>query len=65
MIPRTYPSTYASNGQQQLVGFYLGSVAGLTKWVDYIPVRLGQTAPGSENTYNTDGEVNSPERVWA
>ena len=57
MIPRTYPSTYASNGQQQLVGFYLGSVTGLTKWVDYIPVRLGQTAPGTENAYNTDGYI--------
>jgi hypothetical protein len=42
MIPRTFPSTYASNGQQQMVVHFLTSVAGLKRWSDYIPVKLVQ-----------------------
>jgi hypothetical protein len=50
MIPRTFPSTYASNGQQQMVVHFLTSVAGLARWSDYIPVKLVQGGP--ENSYN-------------
>jgi hypothetical protein len=50
MIPRTFPSTYASNGQQQMVVHFLTSVAGLARWSDYIPVKLVQGGP--ENSYS-------------
>lgn len=57
MIPRTYPSIEAVNKQRQIIGFYLTSVTGLTKWVDYIPVKLVQSEPAKENSYNNDGYV--------
>ena len=53
MIPRTFPSTYASNGQQQMVVYFLTSIAGLQRWADYIPVKLAQG--GVENSYNNNG----------
>jgi hypothetical protein len=56
MIPRTYPSTFALNGQQQMVVYFLTSVAGLQRWVDYIPVKL--TQGGVENSYNNNGYIN-------
>lgn len=55
MIPRTFPSTFASNGQQQMVVYFLTSVAGLQRWTDYIPVKL--TQGGSENTYDNNGYI--------
>lgn len=56
MIPRTYPSTFAPNGQQQMVVYFLTSVVGLQRWVDYIPVKL--SAGGVENSYNNNGYIN-------
>ena len=56
MIPRTYPSTFAPNGQQQMVVYFLSSVTGLQRWVDYIPVRL--TNGGVENSYDNNGYIN-------
>ena len=50
MIPRTFPSTFASNGQQQMVVYFLTSVTGLQKWSDYIPVKLSSAGP--ENSYS-------------
>jgi hypothetical protein len=55
MIPRTYPSTYASNGQQQMLCVFLTDVTGLKRWTDYIPVKLSQG--GTENSYNTNGYI--------
>ena len=55
MIPRTFPSTYASNGQQQMVVYFLPSIAGLQRWLDYIPVKLAQG--GVENSYNNNGYI--------
>jgi hypothetical protein len=55
MIPRTFPSTYASNGQQQMVVYFLTSIAGLQRWADYIPVRLAQG--GVENSYANNGYI--------
>jgi hypothetical protein len=55
MIPRTYPSTLASDGiTRQMVVYFLSSISGLTRWVDYIPVAW---ASGSvvNNSYNTSG----------
>ena len=55
MVPRTYPSTFAANGQQQMVVYFLTSISGLQRWVDYIPVKL--TQGGTENSYNNDGFI--------
>jgi hypothetical protein len=55
MIPRTFPSTYASNGQQQMVVYFLPSIAGLQRWLDYIPVKLAQG--GVENSYANNGYI--------
>jgi hypothetical protein len=56
MIPRTFPSTYASNGQQQMVVYSLPSVTGLTAWIDYIPVKGVTTESATlENTYANGG----------
>jgi hypothetical protein len=55
MIPRTFPSTYASNGQQQMVVYFLTSIAGLQRWADYIPVKLSQG--GVENSYANNGYI--------
>jgi hypothetical protein len=55
MIPRTYPSTLASDGiTRQMVVYFLSSISGLQRWVDYIPVAW---ASGSvvNNSYNTSG----------
>ena len=70
MVPRTYPSTFAANGQQQMVVYFLTSISGLQRWVDYIPVKL--TQGGTENSYNNDGfisiallpELTSQTQAW-
>jgi hypothetical protein len=54
MIPRSYPSVYDTfNGQTKMVVFVLSSVSGLTKWIDYIPVKE-IAAPTKLNSYNND-----------
>lgn len=56
MIPRTFPSTFATNGQQQMVVYVLPSIAGLTAWIDYIPVKGVTTESATlENTYANGG----------
>lgn len=55
MIPRTFLSTYASNGQQQMAVVFLTDITGLKRWADYIPVKLAQG--GSENSYANNGYV--------
>lgn len=55
MIPRTFLSTYAVNGQQQMVVAFLDNITGLTRWVDYIPVKLAQG--GRENSYDNNGFI--------
>lgn len=55
MIPRTFLSTFASNGQQQMRVYFLSSVAGLKRWADYIPVKLVQS--GKENSYDNNGFI--------
>ena len=55
MIPRTFLSTYAANGQQQMVVVFLDNITGLTRWVDYIPVKF---AAGTKvNSYDNDGFI--------
>lgn len=55
MIPRTFLSTYAVSGQQQMVVVFLENITGLTRWVDYIPVKF---AAGTKvNSYDNDGFI--------
>ena len=56
MIPRTFPSSVASNGSAQMIVYFLPSVSGLTRWVDYIPVQYTTASTSTtENTYNQNG----------
>jgi hypothetical protein len=56
MIPRTFPSTFeTTNGQQRVVVFFLSSITGLERWVDYIPVKFVQYQDQEVNTYNAKG----------
>lgn len=59
MIPRTFPSSVASlNGATQMIVYFLPSVTGLTRWVDYIPVQYSTVNTSTtENTYNQDGYI--------
>lgn len=58
MIPRTFPSSKASNGATQMIVYFLPSVSGLTRWVDYIPVKFTTVATAAtENTYNQNGYI--------
>jgi hypothetical protein len=54
MIPRCYPSTYATaNGETKIVVNVLASTTGLKKWIDYIPVQNQVSAPVPANSYDT------------
>jgi hypothetical protein len=58
MIPQTFPSTLNEfTGQRQMVALFLGSVAGLQRWVDYIPVGFGTGTTLIENSYDNNGFV--------
>lgn len=59
MIPRTFPSSVAPiNGATQMIVYFLPSVTGLTRWVDYIPVQYSTVNTSTtENTYNQDGYI--------
>jgi hypothetical protein len=54
MIPRCFPTTYATtNGTTKWVINKLGSTTGLKAWVDYIPVKKLGSEPAQKNTYST------------
>lgn len=59
MIPQTYPSTLSANNQRQMVVFVLSDVSGLTRWIDYIPVKppIEGTSPSLANTYDNNGYI--------
>lgn len=58
MIPRTFPSSVASNGSAQMIVYFLPFVSGLTRWVDYIPVQYTTASTSTtENTYNQNGYI--------
>jgi hypothetical protein len=58
MVPRTFPSTYeTANGQTRMVVFFLSSVSGLRKWVDYIPVKFTMLETQVNNSYNNNGVI--------
>jgi hypothetical protein len=56
MVPQTYPSNFASNGQSQMRVSFLTNVIGLKRWTDYIPVKL--STGGVENSYDNNGYIN-------
>ena len=39
MIPATYPSVLDSNNRTKMLVYQVPSITGLTRWVDYIPVK--------------------------
>lgn len=54
MIPRTYPSVYATaNGRTDMVVYSLSSITGLKQWIDYIPVK-NNASPTRLNSYGTN-----------
>lgn len=59
MIPQTFPSVLdAVTKQNQAVVYRLSSVTGLTKWVDYIPVKVSAVKTVL-NSYDGDWYVKS------
>lgn len=56
MVPRCYPTSYATaNGKTRMVVNIITNISGLTRWVDYIPVK--DTAPYTANSYNNNGAL--------
>lgn len=56
MIPHTFPSVpNAINGDTEMVVYFLSSVSGLTRWVDYIPVKTVSEDRTVVNTTNAGG----------
>jgi hypothetical protein len=57
MVPQTFPSVFAtSNGKTAMVVYAITDTTGLTRWVDYIPVK---SSPDTDtiNSYNNDGTL--------
>ena len=58
MVPTTFPSTlHPLTKQRQLVALFLGSVVGLQRWADYIPVNFGVGTTLTEGSYNNNGFI--------
>ena len=57
MLPVCYPSSPSpTTGLPEAVAYALSSVSGLTRWVDYIPVKLvGSPLGMNEQTTNLNG----------
>ena len=59
MIPATFPSVLDSSNRTKMLVYQVPSITGLTRWVDYIPVK----SPASEsdltlaNTYANEGFI--------
>ena len=59
MIPATYPSILDSSNRTKMLVYQVPSITGLTRWVDYIPVK----SPASEsdltlaNTFANEGFI--------
>lgn len=59
MIPQTFPSVVDANNRTKMVVYEVPSIVGLTRWIDYIPVK----SPASENdlslanTYDNAGFI--------
>lgn len=58
MIPRTFPSVYvSSNGDTAMVVYKIVDTAGLTRWVDYIPVRYSTDETEKVNSYDNNATL--------
>lgn len=58
MIPRTFPSSYATaNGTTRMVVDVIADTTGLVSWVDYIPVKQTAASPHIPNSYDADGAM--------
>lgn len=56
MVPQTYPSTVdAVTGRPEMVTFNLASIVGLTRWIDYIPVKT--QVSGIEGRTESNGYI--------
>ena len=59
MIPATYPSILDSSNRTKMLVYQVPSIVGLTRWIDYIPVK----SPASEsdltlaNTFANEGFI--------
>lgn len=59
MIPQTFPSVVDANNRTKMVVYEVPSIVGLTRWIDYIPVK----SPPNENdlslanTFANDGFI--------
>lgn len=51
MIPRTWPSTLVGSTRAMHVNV-LGSVAGLRRWIDFIPIKITGDPGANLNSYN-------------
>lgn len=57
MIPHTYPTFMDAQKKAYMKVFFLSSVSGLTKWIDYIPVKTVAFSATNEGTTNTGGHM--------
>lgn len=56
MIPVTFPSAMDTIlKKDSCVVYFLTSISGLVRWVDYIPVKWVSTSSTKESTFNVDG----------
>lgn len=55
MIPHTYPTTRDGAGESRMRVSFLASVTGLTRWVDYIPVKTVAWTTADKGTTNANG----------
>lgn len=56
MIPHTFPTTVDGTTRlSEMVVYELASIVGLTRWVDYIPVKTVATSSTAQGTTNSGG----------
>lgn len=57
MVPRTFPSVYnTANGSTAMVVYEITDLTGLTRWVDYIPVKYSPDTD-TPNKYDNNGAL--------
>ena len=59
MIPATYPSILDSSNRTKMLVYQVPSITGLTRWVDYIPVKspVSESDLSLANTYANEGFI--------
>jgi hypothetical protein len=57
MVPQTFPSVYnTTNGSTSMVVYEITDLTGLTRWVDYIPVKFSPDTD-TPNSYDNNGAL--------